>query len=183
MQNPKNHLKGIAILIVVLFAIQLVNVATRMHLSRFGIIPRTVVGLRGIVFSPLLHGNWGHLLANVGALAVLLVLLSFNKKNSLWSTTGAIWVIAGLATWFVGRPGSVQIGASGLIYGVATYLITAAFIYRDLFSGFIAFLVVVAYGGLVWGLLPIHSGVSWEGHLCGAIAGIVVASFSRKRGR
>jgi len=115
MQNPKNHLKEIAILILVMFAIQLVNVATGMYLSRFGIIPRTLVGLRGIVFSPLLHGSWGHLLANVEPLAVLLVLLSFNKKRSLWSTTGAIWVTTGLATWLVGRPGSVHIGASGLM--------------------------------------------------------------------
>jgi len=180
MKSSKNPLKEIAILILVMCAIQMVNVAMRMHLTRFGIIPRSIIGLRGILFGPLLHGSWGHLFANVGPLTVMLALLSFNKKRSLWSTTWAIWMTTGLAIWMVGRPGSIQIGASGLIYGLATFLITAALRGRDFFSAFIAFLVIVLYGGMVWGLLPVHPGVSWEGHLCGAIAGIVVASYSGK---
>lgn len=182
MPNLKKQLEQITILILIMFAIQLVNVGMGMWLNRFGIIPRSLIGLRGIVFSPLLHGSWRHLMANAGPLAVMLGLLSFQRRHALWSTTAAIWVTSGLAVWLLGRPGSIQIGASGLIYGLASFLITAALIHRDILSGFIAFVVILVYGGLVWGMLPGTPGISWEGHLCGGIAGIVVARFSGKGG-
>ncbi|MEI6352270.1 MAG: rhomboid family intramembrane serine protease [Verrucomicrobiota bacterium] len=183
MRNSKNPLQDIAVFILALFAVQLVNLATGMGLTRFGIIPRSLIGLRGIFFSPLIHGSWAHLLANVGPLAVMLGLLSFHKKRSIWATTGAIWLTTGFATWLFGRPGSIQIGASGVIYGLATYLITAAWTDRDLGSAFIALLVIVVYGGLFWGLFPTASGVSWEGHVCGATSGIMVARASQKSRR
>ncbi len=180
MQNLKNRFKEIAILILALFAIHAANVATGMRLTQFGIVPRTLIGLRGILFSPLLHGSWDHLLANAGPLAAMLGLLAFNKRYALWRTTAAIWIVTGCAVWLAGRPGSVQIGASSLIYGLATFLITAAWINQDALSALIAFCVVIAYGGLVWGLLPAAPGISWEGHLCGALSGIAVAKLMRK---
>src|SRR4051812_32350650 len=102
-----------------------------MRLNQFGVIPRTIVGLRGIVASPLLHGNWGHLLANVPPLGVMLGLLAFTRSKSLWRITGNLWIASGVGVWLVGRPGYVQIGASGLIYALAAFLVTTACAHRD----------------------------------------------------
>lgn len=179
MKTKPDPFFQIAIFMVSLFAIQIVNSLTGMWLLRFGIIPRTTIGLRGIVFAPLLHVGWGHLMANAAPLAVLLGLLAFGSRQSFWMTTGMIWVLSGLGTWLLGRPGSVQIGASGLIYGLAAFLVVAAWQSRDLRLALIAFLVIFFYGGIVWGLLPTQRGVSWEGHVCGLIAGVMVAKLAK----
>jgi membrane associated rhomboid family serine protease len=178
-----NQLSQIAIFLVALFVIHAVSVATGMWLARFGVIPRTAIGLRGILFSPVLHVSWSHLMANAVPLAVMLCLLALSKKGSLWPITAAIWTLSGLAVWLVGRPGSIQIGASSLIYGLAAFLVTSAWTSRNVKSALVALAVIFFYGGIVWGLLPGTPGVSWEGHLCGAIAGFLVARVTRAPGR
>lgn len=169
----------IAILLLALFLIHAINVAGGMWLARYGVIPRTVVGLRGIVFSPLLHANWRHLMANATPLCVLLVLLAWSLKRRFTQIVAAIWVTTGLAVWVAGRPGAVQIGASGLIYGLASFLIVRALLDRKVASAPACVAVLFLYHGIVWGLLPTNRGVSWEGHLCGVAAGIAVARFSK----
>jgi membrane associated rhomboid family serine protease len=161
--------------LVALAAVHLANVLTGMWFTQFGVIPRSVIGLRGILFSPLLHGNWAHLVANGAPLGVMLGLLAFTRGPALWTIVGAIWLASGAAVWLVGRPGAVQIGASGLIYGLAAFLLATAWLQRDLKSGLAALIVLFLYGGIAWGLLPVRQGVSWEGHLAGAIAGILIA--------
>jgi membrane associated rhomboid family serine protease len=168
----------IAAFLALLFAIHLVNFITGMWFTRFGVLPRTFVGLRGIVFSPLLHGNWSHLIANAAPLAGLLCIMAFNNPHALWPNTIAIWLVSGIAVWIIGRPGAMQIGASGLIYGLAAFLIAAGWLQRDLKSAMAAALVIFLYGGIVWGLLPSRPGVSWEGHVCGAVAGVLVANLA-----
>jgi membrane associated rhomboid family serine protease len=170
-----NQIAQILSFLAVLMAIHLINVLSGMALTQFGVIPRSIFGLRGILFSPLLHGSWAHLIANAAPLGVMLCLLAFVRGAALWFTTAAIWLASGLAVWLVGRPGSVQIGASGLIYGVAAFLLTTAWFQRDLKSALAALVVLVVYGGIAWGLLPTRQAVSWEGHLAGAAAGILVA--------
>ena len=164
----------------VLFAVHSLNAITGMSLTQFGVIPRTTVGLRGVLFSPLLHGNWAHLLANSAPLAIMLCLLVLTKTHALWTTTAQIWTVTGLAVWMAGRPGSIQIGASGLIYGLATFLITAAWTTRNLRAACGALFVLLVYGGIFWGLFPSKPGVSWEAHVCGALAGILVAKMTGK---
>lgn len=163
-----------------LFAVHIVNVISGMSLIQFGVIPRSIAGIRGIIFSPLLHGSWAHLIANTVPLAVMLGLLAFAKGRSLWAITGAIWVFSGIAVWLVGRPGSARIGASGLIYGLAAYLMTAAWVHRDPKSALAALAVFTLYGGIAWGLLPVRQGVSWEGHMAGAIAGFLIARMTTR---
>jgi membrane associated rhomboid family serine protease len=161
---------------VLLFAVHLVNFATGMWFTRFGTIPRTITGLRGIIFSPLLHRDWSHLISNAAPLAGLLCIMAFTNRHALWPNTVAIWLISGAALWLVGRPNSVQVGASGIIYGLAAFLIASGWLHRDTKAAVAALLVIFLYGGIVWGLLPSRPGVSWEGHLCGALAGILVAN-------
>ena len=173
---PTKTFTEIAAFMLLLFATHLVNLVTGMWFTRFGILPRSAVGLRGIVFGPLLHRDWSHLIANAAPLAGLLCIMAFSGWRALWPNTAAIWLISGTAVWLVGRPNSVQIGASGIIYGLAAFLIALGWLHRDAKSALGALLVIFLYGGIVWGLLPSKPGVSWEGHLCGALAGILVAN-------
>ena len=185
MSRPLSHpFAQILSFIGLLVVVHAVNVLLDMALTVFGVIPRSLVGLRGVLFSPLLHGDWAHLFANLPPLAVMLGLLAFTRGRKLWPTTFALWAASGLAVWLVGRPLSIQVGASGLIYALASYLVVAAWTRRDLKSGLAALIVLFFYGGIVWGVIPGRPGVSWEGHLAGAIAGgIIGATSSRKSSR
>ena len=169
--------------LAVLVLVHAVNVLSGMWFTQFGVIPRTVVGLRGILFSPLLHGNWAHLAANAAPLGVMLGLLALARGSALWPGTGALWLGSGVAVWLVGRPGSIQIGASGLIYGLAAFLVTTARLQRDFKSAVAALVMIFLYGSIAWGLLPNRLGVSWEGHLAGAVAGILVGMYGTVRRR
>ncbi len=146
--------------------------------AQFGILPRTTAGLAGILFAPLLHGSWGHLFVNSGPLLVLLVLLFLNARTRPWPSLAALWIFSGLGTWLIGRGGTVHIGASGLIYALAAFLIVAGWRLRHWFAALTAIGVVIFYGGLFLGTLPwtVGQSVSWEAHLSGALAGVLVAA-------
>ena len=175
MNRPSpSHVTQILYFLAGLVSVHIVNFVSRMWLTQFGIVPRSIVGLRGIIFSPLLHKDWSHVMANTVPLGVMLTLLSFSRGGSPWLITSALWIGSGLGVWLVGRPGSIQIGASGLIYSIAAFLLTTAWLQHNLKSGLAALVVVLVYGGMAWGLFPGRQGVSWEGHLAGAIAGLLI---------
>lgn len=143
-------------------------------LERLGLVPRSVIGLTGIVTMPFLHGNLGHLVANTLPLIVLLGLLVLSRPRP-WSTMILLTLFSGLALWLFGRP-SLHIGASGLIYALMGFLIAAGVLERRLMSAVVALVVGVLYGGsIVGGVLPFQPGVSWEGHLFGLLAGGALA--------
>ena len=158
----------------VLFAIKAIEVALHVSLESFGIVPRTEHGLIGIVFSPLLHANWDHLLSNSVPLFVLLILLLSNVQYRPYRTLALIWVVSGLGTWTIGR-GVCHIGASSVVFGLASFLIVAGFKLRSWRSIFVAIFVFFFYGGIFTGVIPKAGPISWEGHLCGAIAGVWIA--------
>lgn len=144
--------------------------------NRFGIQPRTGAGLVGVVTSPLLHASLSHLTANAAPLLVMLVLLLSDRAYHPGRTLAWIWIGSGLGTWLIGRGGdAVHIGASGIIFGLAAFLIVAGFSMKSWRSAVVAILVFVIYGGIFYGLLPQAGPISWEGHLCGALAGIWAA--------
>jgi membrane associated rhomboid family serine protease len=149
-------------------------------LGGFGIVPRTLPGLAGIVFSPLLHASHAHLLANALPLLVLLILLFWDRNYHPVITLCSIWFFSGLGTWLIGRGSDgrrpiVHIGASSIIFGLVAYLIVAAFLMRSWRSAIVAIVVLIAFGGILYGVLPHRGLISWEGHLCGALAGIWAA--------
>jgi membrane associated rhomboid family serine protease len=144
-------------------------------LRRFGIVPRTAFGLVGIVFAPLLHLGFAHLVANAFPLWVLLILLFGQPAYFPEETLAWIWLGSGLGTWLIGRGNAVHIGASSLIYGLVVYFIAAGWWMRNGRAVLLALAVLVFYGGIFYGLLPRHGMVSWEGHLAGAITGLLVA--------
>lgn len=144
-------------------------------LNRYGVVPRKYSGLVGIVATPFLHANFAHLLSNTLPLIVLLILLPGSRAES-WEVVALIAVLSGLLLWIVGRP-ALHIGASGLISGLAAFLILSGFLEQQAIPLLISLVVGFLYGGsLVLGILPrFGSTVSWDGHLCGAIAGGIVA--------
>jgi membrane associated rhomboid family serine protease len=158
-------------MIGVLFLVKAVGIVFGLALEQFGIVPRTQAGLVGIAFSPLLHANMSHLVANAVPLFVLLVLLLSNPAYHPFRTLALIWGASGLGTWLIGRGHAVHIGASSIVFGLAAFLIVAGFRVKSWRSAGVAVFVVLFYGGIFYGALPHAGPVSWEGHLSGAVAG------------
>lgn len=146
-------------------------------LQNFGIVPRTLTGLPGILFAPFLHANVSHLAANTVALLVLGLILFTLEGPRMFGITAVIIFFGGLGTWLIGRGGSIHLGASGLIYGIFGYVLAAGIFKRSIASIMGAIVVLLLYGGMIWGVLPSQTGVSWEGHLCGFLAGVGDAKF------
>ena len=173
---------GVSFVVVVgIFAVTLADSLLGLSLTRFGIVPRTLSGLWGILWSPLLHANLPHVAANALPLFVLLTLLLSHKQYHPERTLGLIWVASGLGTWAIGRGNAVHVGASSIIFGLAAFLIAAGCILRSWRSAGVAVLVTVAFGGIFYGVIPQAGRISWEGHLCGAFAGIWTATSTLKR--
>lgn len=146
--------------------------------NRWGSIPRHIEGIWGILFSPFLHANLGHLLSNFLPLMILLALLLATQRNGWWIVLQIV-LLGGLLLWIFGRP-AVHVGASGLIYGLIAYLMAAGFRQGRFGPALAALFVGFLYGGtLLWGVLPtVDKHVSWDGHLTSAIAGGLLGYFS-----
>lgn len=144
-------------------------------LERFGLIPRDWGGLMGIVTMPFLHSNFSHLLNNTVPLAILLTLLAGSRADSRVVVI-LVTVLGGLLLWLFGRGYALHIGASGLVFGLAVFLIVSGLLEKRTVPLLVSVLVAFLYGGtLLAGILPWQRGVSWDGHLFGGIAGAAVA--------
>lgn len=152
--------------------------------DRHGIRPRRTDGLLGIALSPFLHAGWGHLIANSVPFFILGLLVMGRGEAVFWKVSAGIVLLGGLGVWVIARGGTVHVGASGLIFGYFGYLLTVGAVERSVVAVARALLIAVLYGSILWGLLPVRSGVSWEGHLCSLLAGIAMAlSFRGRRVR
>ncbi len=149
-------------------------------LLSFGIVPRTVDGLRGILFAPFLHASFNHLLSNTVPFVVLGWLVMLRDSRHFGRVTLAAMLGSGLLSWTLGAPGSVHIGASGVIFGYLGFLMLSGWYARTFGSVLLSIGVTAAWGGLALGVLPTVPGVSWQGHLGGFIGGILAARALRK---
>lgn len=141
-------------------------------LDVFGIFPRRVFGLLGVLFAPLLHGGWMHLMSNTVAFLGLGFAMSLAERDRFLRTTLYLVIFSGVGTWLIGRSGTVHIGASGLIYGYLGYLLSRAWAEKRALWMISGIVVAILYGSMLWGILPSEEGISWEGHLCGFLAGL-----------
>lgn len=152
-----------------------------LHLNRHGVVPRTLSGLQGILFAPWLHAGLLHITANTGGLLVLGWLTMWPRIANFWKATAGAILGAGLCAWLLGAPYSVHIGASGVVFGYAGYLVGRGFYARGILSILVALFVMSIYGlSMLFGSLPIYPGVSWQSHLGGALGGIIAARLSRQ---
>lgn len=169
-------------LLGVLWAVEAIHLAMDNRLLKFGLRPRQLGGLDGVVFSPFLHAGVGHLLGNSLPFVLLgwLVLIAGVRQ---WAVATAIIVLlGGLGTWLV-APSGLIVGASGVVMGWLGYLLGRAYFARSLIAIAAAIVTVLFFGSLLWGLLPtVRHGVSWQGHLCGFVAGVAAAWFLHARG-
>jgi membrane associated rhomboid family serine protease len=152
-------------------------------LDRFGIMPHTLIGLRGILFAPFLHGGLGHLIANTVPFVVLGWLVMLQETSDFWIVTLITMLVGGLGVWVFASSGSVHIGASILIFGYLGFLLTRGYFQRNLASIILSVIVGLIYGGLIWGVLPSTPGISWQGHLFGFIGGVIAARMIAKEKR
>jgi len=176
-------LRALAVLVTIMWAVELVNALDSYRLDSDGIVPRSVSHLDGIVFAPFLHASLSHLLANTVPFVILGVAIALAGARRLLLVSLIVALVSGFGTWLTAPGGSVTVGASGLVFGYATYLISRGLFDRRLVEVTIGVAVVLLFGAaLVVDLIP-RSGISWEAHLFGGVGGVLAAwALARPRG-
>lgn len=167
--------------VAIMWGVHLSGIAFDKSFVTYGVHPRDWVGLRGILFSPFIHGDWKHLVNNSTPIFLLGTALFYFYRGSAWTIWLYGMLISGLWVWVGGRP-SFHIGASGLVYVFAFFLFFGGVFNRNTHMMGISLLITFLYGSLVWGIFPIEDGISWESHLFGAVLGLVMAFVYRKDG-
>ena len=167
--------KLLVALVGLMWLSEIVDTALHGRLDQYGIIARDPQGLVGIITAPFLHLGFGHLISNTLPLVTLGLIIAVSGARRLFAVTAMVVVIGGFGTWLISPPNTITIGASGLVFGYAAYLITRGLFNRRLSQVLVGIVVVVVWGSaLLGGLLP-QDGISWQGHLFGGIAGILAA--------
>jgi membrane associated rhomboid family serine protease len=183
---PPHPLRAAAVIVAftaLLYLIEVVNYSL-LHgsLSNDGIHPRTLMGLPEIIWAPLIHVSWAHLIGNTIPVVVFGYLAMAGGIGPWIATTSVIWVISGLGVWLIGSPGST-VGASGVAFGWLTFLLVRGIFNRSVGQIAIALVLLFYWGSVLWGLLPGRADISWQGHLFGALAGILCALLVAKANR
>lgn len=166
----------LATFVAIFWGLEILDVsAFHGQLDSYGIMPHKLIGLRGILFAPFLHGGWGHLMANTVPFLILGWLVMVQETSDFWIVTGLTMLVGGLGVWLFGEPGSVHLGASILIFGYLGFLLLRGYFQRNIASIALSLLATFLYGSMIWGILPSYPGVSWQGHLFGFVGGVLAA--------
>ncbi len=168
-----------AAFIFVFWMVEIFEQTTGISLVRFGVFPLHLKGLPGILFSPFIHSDFSHLVSNSVPFFILLTMLIYFYRRISYRLFFMLYFFSGVCLWLFGRE-VWHIGASGVVYAMAAFHFVSGIIRNDVRLLTLSVTVVFLYGGLIWGLLPINPEISWEGHLWGAISGIVLALIYRK---
>ncbi len=194
IKHPRRHPFGFTVeafaytfyLLVLLWLVQWAQyLFPQFRFAEFGVLPRRLEGLWGILFSPLIHArnDFAHIINNSLAIAVLLPVLIFYYREVSGRVFFGIYLASGLFLWsFAADEGSYHIGISGVIYGLTAFLFVSGVLRRYFPLQAISLFVVFAYGSMIWGIFPLKTGVSWQGHFMGLIAGVIFAFIYRKEG-
>jgi membrane associated rhomboid family serine protease len=165
----------VGLLVAVMWVVEIVNAVDDQRLDSDGIISRHLSGLPGILSAPFLHVSFAHLIANTIPFLVLGFVIAFGGALQVIAVTVIVALISGLGTWLVASSGTDTIGASGVVFGYATFLMARGIFTRSVLQVVVGVLVAVVFGGaLILSLVP-HPGISWQGHLFGAIGGVIAA--------
>jgi membrane associated rhomboid family serine protease len=173
------------LLVLLLWVIKIIEVGFQVSFADYGLTPQTLVGLRGILFSPLLHADWAHLSSNSVPLFLLSSGLFYYYDKKAPVIFMLCWLVTGLWVWIFAADTGTHIGASGVVYALATFHFTSGLLRREPRMMAFSLLVVFLYGSLVWGISPDFfpgKNISWQSHLLGGLAGIVIAFAYRGEG-
>ncbi len=168
---------------LLLYLVELVDTVLPAELDRGGIAPRSVDGLDGILWAPVLHGSWGHLLSNTIPVLVFAFLTMAGGLGQWIVVTATIWILGGAGVWLVAEPSTYTVGASGLAFGWLAFLLVRGIFNRSGSQLLLAGMLLFIWGGMLWGVLPSNPSISWQGHLFGALAGILAAWVVGRAGR
>lgn len=159
----------------VLYLVEAADTVLGDQLETAGIGPRDLNGLDGVLWAPLLHDTWQHLVANTLPVLVLGFLVLADGVRRFAAVTVLVWLVGGVGTWLTGDSAFVHLGASVLVFGWLVFLLVRGFYAHDPAQIALAALLFVVWGGALWGVLPVTYGVSWQGHLFGALGGLLAA--------
>lgn len=171
------QVKVLASLLAIIWLVEILDFMLQGALKQFGIIPRNLTGLRGLVFAPFLHANFPHLIANTLPFALLAWFVMLRRMRDFVIVSVVVMLIGGLGTWLSGASNSVHIGASGLIFGYLGFLMARGFFERSWSAVLLSLIAGFTYGSALWGVLPGQADISWQGHLFGFIAGVLAAKW------
>jgi len=188
MNNDKNHfLKSLIIpllLLIVMWAVKIIEYTWKLDFTELGVYPLKASGLIGIITAPFIHENFEHLISNSIPFFLLTLTLFYFYKGISGRVLILIWIIDGICVWLSGRE-AYHIGASGIVYGLASFLFFSGIVRRDSRLAAITLVIAFLYGSMVWGIFPDFfpdKNISFEAHLWGLIAGVVFAIYFRKQG-
>ena len=167
--------------LVLIWVIKISEAALELSFSHLGLFPLEASGLKGILFSPLIHADFKHLFDNSVPLYLLGISIFYFYRPVAYRVFFLIWFITGLIVWLTARP-AYHIGASGLVYGFASFVFFSGIIRNNIHLLAISLIVVFMYGSLIWGILPYDLRISWESHLVGGLSGLGIALFYRGYG-
>jgi membrane associated rhomboid family serine protease len=176
---------GIAVgaLLAIMWVLEVLDIVAG-DLDGYGIAPRQVSGLDGIIWAPFLHVSFGHLIANTVPFVIMGGLIALANVRRFLAVFAVTAVVSGLGTWLTGGAGTVHLGASGVVFGFLGYLLARGLFDRKLSSIALGIAVGLGYGGLLFGVLPSDPSVSWQAHLFGFIGGVIAASqLARRKSR
>ncbi len=162
--------------LLIMWVVKIYEYSFNLHLYKYGIYPHKLNTLTGIITSPFIHGSFEHLMSNSLPFLLLGTALFYFYKNFAYKVFIIIWIYTGLWVWIAARA-SFHIGASGIIYGLASFLFFSGLIHKKRSLASLSLLIVFIYGGMVWGVLPLKPEISWESHLFGALTGLFTALF------
>lgn len=167
--------------VILIWTLHLLKALSLLNIDNYGVFPRTLTGLRGIFFTPLIHDDFSHIFNNSIPMLILGTGLFYFYSDLAPRIIVWIWLMSGLGIWLVGRE-AYHIGASGVVYGLAAFLFFSG-IFRNIIRLIAMSLIVIfLYGSMIWGIFPIRMDISWEGHLFGALTGVVLSYYYLNEG-
>jgi membrane associated rhomboid family serine protease len=168
--------------VLLIWMLHIVQHLFEFDLTHLGVYPQKIKGLVGILFSPLIHGSWEHLMSNSVPLLVLGTMLFYFYPKPAWKVFLLLYFVTGIWVWFGARQ-AFHIGSSGIVYGLASFVFTCGVILKSVSLLAVSLLVVFLYGSIIWGIFPINWSFSWESHLSGFVLGIILAIYYRQENK
>jgi membrane associated rhomboid family serine protease len=175
-QRPsRDGIQIVLALAALMWVVEIVDAIAGQRLDQYGIEPRDPDGLTGVIAAPFLHAGFGHLIANTVPFLVMGFVIALGGAARVVLVTLIVAVVSGFGTWLIGPANSIHIGASGVVFGYATYLIARGFFSRRVLEIVVGLAVGAVWGGALLAGLEPQEGISWQGHLFGALGGLIAA--------